>query len=280
MSASAPHDDPSAPSADGIVDPNPFPVLCDLDGVIWLAHQPIEGSVDAIAQLRAGGHRVLFVTNNSASRLAEQEAALAAIGIPATGDVLTSAAAAAMLVEPGERVMVCGGPGVVEALTSRGAVAVDVAADDAIEGSFDAVMVGFHRSFDYEGMRRSSAAVRAGARLIGTNDDATYPTPTGPIPGGGSILAGIATASGVAPIVAGKPYAPMASLVRVVTGQHDLSHAVMVGDRPDTDGRFAQTLGCRYVHVWSGVTVAGAEVQPTPWLQGLNLAAVTPQLMA
>ena len=280
MSASAPQVDPVANSRTGDGGSSPFPVLCDLDGVIWLAHQPIVGSVDAIAQLRAGGHRVLFVTNNSASRVAEQEAALAAIGIPAAGDVLTSANAAALLVEPGERVMVCGGPGVVEALTRRGAVAVDVAAPEADAADFDVVMVGFHRSFDYEGMRRSSAAVRAGARLVGTNDDATYPTPDGPIPGGGSILAAIATASGVAPIVAGKPYAPMASLVRVVTGLHDLRHAVMVGDRPDTDGRFAETLGCRYAHVWSGVTVAGAEVQPTPWLEGANLAAITAQLLA
>ena len=35
-----------------------FPVLCDLDGVVWLAHQAIPGSVDAIARLRAAGHRV------------------------------------------------------------------------------------------------------------------------------------------------------------------------------------------------------------------------------
>ena len=102
-----------------------FPVLCDLDGVVWLSHQPIDGSVEAIARLRARGHRVLFVTNNSASRIGEQEAALAAIGIPATGDVLSSADAAALLVDAGERVMVCGGPGIVEAITARGAVAAD-----------------------------------------------------------------------------------------------------------------------------------------------------------
>jgi len=128
-------------------------------------------------------------------------------------------------------------------------------------------------------MRRSSAAVRAGARLIATNSDATYPTPDGPIPGGGAILAGIATASGVAPIVAGKPYAPMASLVRVVTGVDDLAHALMVGDRPDTDGRFAATLGCRYAQVWSGVTIPGTVVEPTPALEGENLAAVVSQLL-
>ena len=42
-------------------------VLCDLDGVVWLAHTPIPGSVEAIAAIRASGRRVLFVTNNSAA---------------------------------------------------------------------------------------------------------------------------------------------------------------------------------------------------------------------
>src|SRR3954447_4306566 len=101
----------------GVTD-GPCVVLCDLDGVVWLSHQAIEGSVEAIARLRAAGHRVLFVTNNSASRIAEQEAALAAIGITATGDVLSSANAAGLLVTAGERVMVCGGPGIVEAITA------------------------------------------------------------------------------------------------------------------------------------------------------------------
>src|SRR5262245_9893899 len=149
---------------------SPFPVLCDLDGVIWLSHQPIGGSVEAVARIRAAGHRVLFVTNNSWPKVAEQEATLERIGIPATGDVLTSAMAAALLVEPGERVMVCGGPGIVEALQGRGVVVTS-------DPPFDAVMVGFHRTFDYEVMRRAATAIRAGARLIATNSDATYPTP-------------------------------------------------------------------------------------------------------
>ena len=55
----------------------PDVVLCDLDGVVWLAHQPIPGSVAAVARLRADGRRVLFVTNNSATRLEVQEATLA-----------------------------------------------------------------------------------------------------------------------------------------------------------------------------------------------------------
>ena len=99
-------------------------VLCDLDGVVWLAHAPIPGSVAAIESIRASGRRVLFVTNNSAGTRIEQEAALAAIGVEASGDVVTSAMAAAFLVEPGERVLVAGGPGVVEAVATRGATVV------------------------------------------------------------------------------------------------------------------------------------------------------------
>ncbi len=248
-------------------------VLCDLDGVVWLSHEPIAGSVAAIADLRRRGHRVLFVTNNSALLLADQEAALARIGIEATGDVVTSAQAAARLVPFGSSALVCGGDGIREALEARD---VDVRND----GPVDAVLVGFHRHFDYEGLRRASAAVRAGARLLGTNDDATYPTPAGLIPGGGAILAAVATAAGVAPVVAGKPYPPMAELVRSTLGApaDGPLQAVMVGDRPDTDGRFAATLQCRYAQVWSGVARPGDDLGLTPDLIGECLADVADQM--
>jgi HAD superfamily hydrolase (TIGR01450 family) len=232
-------------------------VLCDLDGVVWLSRIPIAGAAQAVADLRAADHRVLFVTNNSAPLLAEHEHALAIAGIDAVGDVLTSAQAAALLVRPAERVLVAAGDGVVEALRRRGA---DVAVNDGLAATseFDAVVIGLHRWFDYEGLRRASTAVRRGARLIAANDDATYPTPDGLIPGGGAILAAVERASGVHAEIAGKPYPAMAALVRSVLGTTTTAHAVMIGDRPDTDGRFARTLGCRFAMVLSGVISASA----------------------
>jgi len=258
--------------ADWIGAPTPSVVLLDLDGVVWLAHEPIAGSVEAIASVRAAGARVLFVTNNSNSTIEEQEAALEAIGVPAGGDVLTSAMAGATLVHPRERVLVCGGPGVVQAVQRRGAIAVEA-------GPCEAVIVGFHRTFTYDGMRRAVEAVHAGARLIGTNDDATYPTPDGPIPGGGAILASVEVGSGTRATVAGKPFAPMADLVRTIIGDDAAAAAVMVGDRPSTDGRFARQLGCRYAHVWSGVTPRGTAVDPHPDLVGDDLGHVVRQLL-
>lgn len=243
------------------------PILCDLDGVVWLSHEPIAGSVEAIAALRSAGHRVLFVTNNSYAKVAQQQDTLNSIGVPAVGDVLTSSGAAATLLKRGQRVLVAGGPGVVEAVENAGAIVAGRTDDDSSlesqsvsDAEIDAVIVGFHRTFDFESMRRASAAVRAGATLIGTNDDATYPTSNGVIPGGGSILAAIATASGVAPIIAGKPFAPMGDLVRQVLNVRDLSSCWMVGDRYSTDGAFAKTIGAKFALVSSGVIDrAGAE---------------------
>jgi 4-nitrophenyl phosphatase len=207
-------------------------VLCDLDGVVWLAHEPISGSVEAVARLRQAGTRVVFVTNNSFSTLDQQVNALGSIGIPAEGDVVTSAMAAASVVTAGSRVLVCGGAA----------------------GPFDSVVVGFHREFDFEVLSDALTAVRAGAALIGSNSDPNYPTPQGPIPGGGSILAAIEKATGVVARVTGKPHQPMADLVRTMCPGVAVDSMVMVGDLPETDGRFARTLGCRYGLVLSGMT--------------------------
>ncbi|MCX7621822.1 MAG: HAD-IIA family hydrolase [Acidimicrobiales bacterium] len=245
-----------------------MPVALDLDGVVWLADEPIAGSAEAIGQLRARGEEVVFVTNNSYFTRQEVAAKLAGHGICAENAVLTSAMAAARLVQPDETVLVVAGPGVVEALVERGANVVR-------DGDADAVVVGFHPDFDYEGMRVASRAVRGGARLIATNDDPTYPTPEGPIPGGGAIVASISTASGVAPVVAGKPYEPMVALVRERLG----NQGWVIGDRPDTDGRFAQALGFRFGLVLSGVTApADLPVVPSPDLIAGDLAELTRQL--
>ena len=244
--------------------------VLDLDGVVWLADQPIAGAAEAVAELRRRGDAVAFVTNNSAVPRSHVEDKLARFGIDPQDGVVTSAMAAATLVEPGMTALVCGGPGIVEELSARGVTVVR-------DGDADVVVVGFHLDFDYERLRIASRAVRNGARLVATNDDATYPTPDGPIPGGGSIVAAVATASGVAPEVAGKPYPAMVDLVRHRVG----TTGIGVGDRPDTDGRFARALGFRWALVLSGVTrAADLPVLPEPDLVADDLAGLVAQTAA
>ena len=239
--------------------------LLDLDGVVWLTDRPVEGSVDAVGRLRDRGERVLFLTNNSSQKVADVVSKLRDMGVDAEpNEVITSALAAARLVEPGETALVCAGPGVEEALQERGAKTVR-------EGEADAVVVGWHRDFDYERLTAAAHAVMGGARLIGTNDDPTYPTPDGPIPGGGSLLAAVAVAGGAEAVVAGKPHQPVAELIEERFGYVD----TLVGDRPSTDGKLAQRLGARFILVFSGVTAEDdLPVDPEPDQTAPDLASV------
>ena len=247
--------------------------LVDLDGVVWRGEQPIAGAADAVGQLRAQGERLLFLTNNSSATLEDYQAKLGGFGIDvAAHELVTSAQAAATLVDAGARVLVCAGSGVDEALHARGAQPVRDGT------SVDAVVVGWHRDFDFSGLTAAFRAVVAGARLIGTNDDPTYPTPDGLLPGGGAILAAVATASGVAPTVAGKPHEPMAALVRERLGE-ELGGSVLVGDRPSTDGLMARRLGVRFALVLSGVTLRDdLPVVPAPEVVAADFAAVVAEL--
>ncbi|CAN5290814.1 HAD-IIA family hydrolase [soil metagenome] len=243
--------------------------VLDLDGVIWLAEEPIPGAPEAVARLHVTGEDLVFVTNNSNPTVADNKAKLSEHGIEAEGHVVTSAMAAAELVEPDERVLICAGPGVRDAVLARGAKEAD--GDDV-----DVVVVGFHREFDYERMRVAATAVRRGARLLATNDDATYPTPDERIPGAGAILAGIEKAAGVSATVAGKPYRPMADLIRARFGDSGL----VVGDRADTDGRLARALGYRFALVLTGVTKRGdLPVDPEPDILGDDLTAVVDEVL-
>jgi glycerol-1-phosphatase len=254
-------------------------VCCDLDGVVWRGEEPIPGAPEAIAQLRAAGMRVGFVSNNSSLPVGDVTDKLAAAGVPASpDDVMTSAVAAAALLastlEPGAPVLACAGPGVVEALTAAGLRPVRRAPADA-------VVVGLHRDFDFDELDRASAAVRDGAHFVATNLDATYPVAGGMIPGSGAIAAAVATASGRVPEVAGKPQRAMVELVRTRLGRT----GVVVGDRPSTDGAFADALGWPFALVLSGVTrreaVAGGEAipEPPPPFVADDLVALAPQLI-
>lgn len=249
-------------------------VLCDLDGVVWLTGIPIRGSVEAIHRLRASGRRVAFVTNSSAPTIGEQTAALAAIGIDADGDVVSSAMAAGGLVAAGERVLVAGGPGVVEAVERAGATAIAGDDDAGVTQGVDVVVVGLHREFDYHRLQLATAAIRAGARFVATNHDPLFPTPDGPIPGGGAIVAAVAKASGVEPVTAGKPYSPMVAAVLHLLGDDGVrrQRMVMVGDQPASDGRFAAELGCRFALVRTGYTPPGGAPGPEPDYECADLA--------
>lgn len=246
--------------------------VLDLDGVVWLTGRPIEGGDEAVARLRGAGVRVVFATNNSAPTRAELRRRLDHCGIGAADeDLLRSADVAAGLLQPGTTALVLGDDGIIEALAERGVAVVP-------DGPADAVVVGWTRDFTFDAVDRAARTVREGARLIGTNEDPTFPTPDGLVPGAGALLAAVATAAEATPEVAGKPHKPTADALAAMVRPGDLR--VMVGDRPATDGVLAAQLGIPFALVFSGVTregdppARGPAEQTEPAVTAKNLLAL------
>ena len=270
--------------------------VIDLDGVMWLGDAPIDGSAAAVDRLLRSGRNVLFVTNMSRLTLRDQTAKLARCGLSQPVRVVTSAVAAASLVEVGGRVLVCGGEGIVEAVSARGAEAVSVFSPECEESgeTYDAVVVGMDSRFDYAACGRAMRAVRAGALLIGTNHDPTFPTPGGLEAGGGAVLAAVAAAAETEAVMAGKPHAPMRDcVIAELSGasgssglaasgsdaESALRDGIMVGDRPDSDGLFAEALGLPFALVLSGVTPAEDISAAEAAFESPDLASLVEELL-
>ena len=233
--------------------------IVDLDGVIWITGEPIGDAADAVARLTRAGITVVYATNNSAFTTQTLLDRLARIGIAAEPQHLaTSADATASLLQPGDTAFVLAEGGVLESLSNRG---VKVGGD----GPFDAAVVGWTHSFDFDSLSAVAAAARDSGRLIGTNEDPTHPTPDGLVPGSGALLAAVAVASGITPEIAGKPHRPMVDLIREKFGIGNGGRpALAVGDQPATDGRLAEQLGIPFALVDSGVTRPGTPVDDVP----------------
>jgi hypothetical protein len=94
-------------------------------------------------------------------------------------------------------------------------------------------------------------AVAAGALFVASNGDLTIPGRRGIAPGNGSLIQVVATATGVRPLVAGKPEPPLHHESVLRTGAR---HPLVVGDRLDTDIEGAHRVGTDSLLVLTGVT--------------------------
>lgn len=225
--------------------------LLDLDGVVYTGQGAVPQAVPALARAREAGQRLAFVTNNASRSPSAVAAHLTRLGVPATdADVVTSAQAAATLiaerVPPGSPVLVVGAMGLRLALRARGLRPVSVASERPL-----AVVQGYAPDMSYGLLAEGGLAVRAGALFVGANADLTLPSPHGLQPGNGSMLQVIATATGVRPIVAGKPEPPLHAEAVARTGA---KRPLVVGDRLDTDIEGATRGGADSMLVLTGVS--------------------------
>ena len=235
--------------------------LLDLDGVVYLSGTAIPGAAEALRKADAAGMRLAYVTNNAFRTPAAIAALLTSFGVPAAQeDVVTSAQAAARLLAErlpaGAPVLVIGGSGLRMALRERGLRPVSTAADHPL-----AVVQGYSPDVSYSMLAEGGLAVAAGALFVGSNGDLTLPSRRGPQPGNGSLLQVIATATGVRPLVAGKPEPPLHNESVLRTGAR---HPLVVGDRLDTDIEAAHRVDADSMLVLTGVTGPAEAVLAPP----------------
>ena len=234
--------------------------LLDLDGVVYLGGTAIPGAAQALRKAGSAGMRLAYVTNNAFRTPAAVAALLTSFGAPATAaDVVTSAQAAARLLAErlpaGAPVLVIGGTGLRMAVRERGLRPVSTVAAGPQAG-----VQGYSPDVGYSVLAEGGLAVAAGALFVATNGDLTLPGRRGRQPGNGSLVQVIATATGVQPLVAGKPEPP---LHRESVLRTDAKHPLVVGDRLDTDIEGAHRVGADSMLVLTGVTdPAGAVLAP------------------
>jgi glycerol-1-phosphatase len=227
-------------------------VIFDLDGVVYLGTDPVPGATDAIRALAASGPSVAYATNNASRGAAEVARLLTALGLPATPEqVITSAGAAADLLAdelaPDSPVLVVGAPALADELTRVGLTPVTEA-----EARPVAVVQGYGPQVGWAALAEACVAIRAGARWVATNTDATMPSPRGPLPGNGSLVAVLRTALGREPdTVVGKPHPELFTLA---TRRFGARHPLIVGDRLDTDIAGAVRARMPSLLVLTGVT--------------------------
>jgi 4-nitrophenyl phosphatase len=242
-------------------------VIFDLDGVIYRGRQPVPGAAELVAGLRDAGLLVRFATNNSMASRAMYVPRLVEMGIPAEADEIVTSTSATIdhlgaHLPDVRNVMAVGASGMLDELRAAGfdATAAGDAVDPSYDGgpldrSYDAVIAGLDPAFDFRRLAAATTAIRAGARFIATNADLRYPTPTGFLPGAGSIIAALRAAGGAEPLVIGKPEPGIftAILERAGVGADE---AVAIGDNPDADMVAAHRAGMQSILVLTGVADA------------------------
>ena len=247
-------------------------VIFDLDGVIYRGDEPVPGARELVAWLHERGAVVRFATNNSMVTRAGYVERLGRMGIR-TGveEIVTSTSATVEHLrrhEPDVRsVLAVGADGMRDELVTAG-LEVTMAAElspPMVAGGplarvYDAVIIGLDPELDYQRLAVAMTAVAAGARLIATNADTRYPTAAGFLPGAGSIVAAVATATGVTPEVIGKPEPAMFRAILEASGV-DAAEAVVIGDNPDADILGAHRAGCAGILVLTGVADAALAAQ-------------------
>jgi 4-nitrophenyl phosphatase len=238
--------------------------IIDLDGVVYEGNISIVNAVDSISKLCSNGKKIAYFTNNATLTPESYRNKLARMGIIAeASQIYTSAMVCARSLrgihKEGKTVFVVGEDGLFNALAGADFSILNDnhECDEIIKNKTikaDLVVVGLDRSITYKKLAAASLLISRRAKFYASNTDATLPDPSGFLPGAGSIVAFLTTASGSKPDkIFGKPY-PEGIYQILKAFSCSPCRAVMVGDRLDTDILCGKNAKINTAIVLTGVT--------------------------
>jgi len=224
-------------------------IFLDLDGTVYLGDKLIDGAARFLAYLRQRNIAHYFLSNNSSRSKKDYVTKLLGFGIQAGTDQI-----------------ILSTDGVIEFLTELRINRVYVVGTQSMKNMFhqaginpessqpEYVILGYDTELTYTKLREAALFLQNKVELIATHCDLVCPTPNGPIPDVGSMLALFEKATGKKPIrIFGKPNPEM---IAHVLKRHNAKpqDAVMIGDRIYTDMELANQIGCDFILVLSGET--------------------------
>jgi len=223
-------------------------LIIDMDGVLYRGDQAMPRLQEFFAFLRQRPIPFILATNNSTRTPQEYVDKLAGMGVTVSPEeILVSGQATARYLAReyprGTRVHVFGMPALKQAIVEEGFIL----ADEDVE----LVVASMDRQVTYEKLKRATLLIRGGARFIATNLDPTNPSEEGLIPGTGTMIVALETASGTKAIPIGKPEPIMYQLAMDQMGAHPETTAA-IGDRADTDILGGKRAGLTTLCVLSG----------------------------
>jgi phosphoglycolate/pyridoxal phosphate phosphatase family enzyme len=225
--------------------------LFDLDGTLYLGDQLFPATPRLLERVKATGRNWCYLTNNSSKSTRDYCDKMARLGIPipASRMITSGAATADYLLREARltRAYVVGTPSLERELAEAGLALTDQEAQ--------AVVLGFDLTFTWDKLERACRLLRGGAAFIATHPDLVCPTPDGPVPDCGALAAAVTAATGLAPLVIGKPHPAMLN-----TALHRLDarpeNTAIVGDRLYTDMEMGFRGGLTTILVLSGESTA------------------------
>lgn len=220
-------------------------LLFDLDGVLYIGSQVVEGAVEAVERIRSSGLRCRFVTNTSTLSLDSLQHKINALGFSVAREEIISAPHAAVLYLRQQPNPVC-----------RLLLADDVKQDFSefrqSDTKVDYVVVGdIGNAWSYQLLNEVFQNLMHGAQLIAIHKNRFWQTEQGLQMDIGGFIHGLEYATGKTAMIIGKP-SPDFFHMALSSMSLPATSVAMIGDDIDADVGGAQQAGLQGVLVKTG----------------------------